>query len=402
MKKLLVLLMSTTMFMTSMAFSGCQDQSNDKTKQPGKAPVKKDSAFSSVSMTAKEVAEKMGIGLNLGNTMEAYPSSNCDKITYEWMPIVGNNTPIDYETCWGAIETTQEIIDGIKACGFKTVRIPVYWGNMMENDGNWKINDDYIARVKEIVDYCINDDLFVVVNCHHFDEFIIRRHNTEECVEIFTNLWTQIAEYFKDYPYNLVFEGFNEYLGGAQFNELGELKDVSLNEGYKLTNACNQAFVDAVRATGSYNADRVLIFCGYNTNIDRTTNVEFKVPTDTVKDRLMVSVHYVDNIMYWMNSIGNKGWIDYTDSQIKLLEDAFLSNGIPVFMGETSSGYPESRFAGDAIYKDSSECLEIILTKLMEKGIIPIIWDTCDNFYSRTNCMISSKDNEKVIKKMTE
>lgn len=388
--------------MTSMTFSGCQNQNSDITKQPGKAPVKENAAFGSVSMTAKEVAEKMGIGLNLGNTMEAYSANNCDKITYEWMPVVGSNTPKDYETCWGAIETTQEIIDGIKACGFKTVRIPVYWGNMMENDGNWKINDDYIARIKEIVDYCINDDLFVVVNCHHFDEFIIRRHNTEECVEIFTNLWTQIAEYFKDYPYNLVFEGFNEYLGGAQFNESGELKDVSLSEGYKLTNACNQAFVDAVRATGSYNADRVLIFCGYNTNIDRTTDVGFKVPKDSAQDRLMVSVHYVDNIMYWMNSIGNKGWIDYTDSQIKLLEDAFLSKGIPVFMGETSSGYPESRFAGDAIYKDSSECLEIILTKLTDKGIIPIIWDTCDNFYSRTNCKISSKDNEKVIKKMTK
>ena len=76
--------------------------------------------------TAQEVAANMGIGLNLGNTMEAYNATNCEKITYEWIPVVGDNTPRDYETCWGAVETTQEVIDGIKSEGFNTVRIPVF------------------------------------------------------------------------------------------------------------------------------------------------------------------------------------------------------------------------------------------------------------------------------------
>lgn len=73
--------------------------------------------------TAQEVAKKMCIGLNLGNTMEAYNATNCEQITYEWIPVVGNNTPEDYETCRGAVETTQEVIDGIKAEGFDTVRM---------------------------------------------------------------------------------------------------------------------------------------------------------------------------------------------------------------------------------------------------------------------------------------
>lgn len=132
------------------------------------------------SPTAQEVAKNMGIGLNLGNTMEAYDATNCEKITYEWIPVVGNNTPKDYETRWGAVETTQEIIDGIKAEGFDTVRIPVFWGNMMKNDGKYIINSDYIARVKEIVDYCQNAGLYTVINIHHFDEFIIRRNSIKD------------------------------------------------------------------------------------------------------------------------------------------------------------------------------------------------------------------------------
>ena len=205
---------------------------------------------SAASLTAQDVASRMGIGLNLGNTMEASNSTNCEKITYEWIPVVGNNTPKNYETYWGAVETTQEVIDGIKAEGFNTVRIPVFWGNMMKNDGTYTIDPAYIGRVKEIVDYCQKDGLYTVVNIHHFDEFIIRRNSVEDCEKIFTRLWTQIAEYFKDYPYTLVFEGYNEYLGGNQFDENGKLVELSKAEGYRLTNALNQAFVDAVRKTG--------------------------------------------------------------------------------------------------------------------------------------------------------
>ncbi|MGN0636989.1 MAG: cellulase family glycosylhydrolase [Huintestinicola sp.] len=356
----------------------------------------------SQSPSAQEVAENMGIGLNLGNTMEAYEASGCEKITYEWIPVVGSNTPKDYETCWGAVETTQEVIDGIKAEGFNTVRIPVFWGNMMANDGTYTINPDYIARVKEIVDYCQKDGLYTVINIHHFDEFIIRRNSTEECAGIFTHLWTQIAEYFKDYPYTLVFEGYNEYLGGNRFDENGDLAELPKGEAYKMTNTLNQAFVDAVRATGGNNGERVLIVSGYWTNIDNTTSPLFVMPNDTASDRLMVSVHYVDNMMYWINKIGGEDWLAYTDAQIDLLDKAFLSKNIPVFMGETTAGYPASNFDRAAVHKDSSECVEIVLDKLTDKGIVPVIWDTNDNFYSRTEYRIKSDPDREVIKKISE
>ena len=124
------------------------------------------------------------------------------------------------------------------------------------------------ARVKEIVDYCCSSGMYTVIIIHHFDEFVIRRNSTEKCAEIFTRLRTQIAEYFKDYPYTVMFEGYNEYLGGNQFDESGKLIELSEAEGFRMTNTLNQTFVDAVRATGGNNSECVLIVSGYWTNID--------------------------------------------------------------------------------------------------------------------------------------
>ena len=352
--------------------------------------------------TANEVAKDMGLGISLGNTMEAYEATDCEKITFEWIPVVGNNTPKDYEVCWECVETTQEVISGMKAAGFNTVRIPVFWGNMMANDGTWTINADYIARVKEIVDYCQNEGLYTVINIHHFDEFIIRRNDIDECERIFTHLWTQIAEYFKDYGPTLVFEGYNEYLGGNQFNDKGQLVEVSKSDGYKMTNTMNQCFVDAVRKTGGNNAERVLIVSGYWTNIDLTTDSKFKMPTDTVADRLMVSVHYVDNNMYWWNKIGGQDWLNYIDDQCGKLKRAFTDKGIPIFMGETTSNYPKNNMDSSVKNKKTStDCLKVVLERLLDEGFVPVLWDTNSHFYSRTEYKIVNPDDAALIKDLS-
>lgn len=349
------------------------------------------------SMTAQEIARKMGVGINLGNTLESTFSNNRSK----WVAVVGSNRPSDYEKCWGAVETTQEIIDGMKSEGFDTVRIPVFWGNMMEDDGTYTLNPDYAARVKEVVDYCQKAGLYTVINIHHFDEFIIRRHSIEECEEIFTTVWTQIADYFKNYPYTLMFEGYNEYLGGGRLNSKYEVEDLPKNEAYELTNTLNQTFVDAVRSTGGKNSDRVLIISGYWTNIDLTTAPEFIVPSDSAKDRLMVSVHYVDNAFFWAKRVGSDEWLQYIDDQIELLYDAFGSQNIPVFMGETSSIYPKENIDAGVEDKTSSKYVEIVLNKLLENDIVPVLWDVNDNFYSRTEYRIKADDDRQMIADIT-
>ena len=353
-------------------------------------------------ITAMQMSKEMGLGLNLGNTMEAYDATNCESITYTWPLRSGNNQTSDYERCWGAPITTQDMINGMKAAGFNTVRIPVFWGNMMVNDGTYTINKEYLARVGEIVDYCRNAGVYAVVNIHHFDEFIIRRNSLEDCKVIFNKLWTQIAEYFKDYSDYVVFEGFNEYLGGWQFDSNGNKKELSNSEGYKLTNELNQTFVDAVRATGGNNAKRVLIASGYWTNIDLTTSSQFIVPKDTVENKLMVSVHYVDNSMYWTNKIGGTEWVNYSVNQCELLKRAFTDKGIPVFVGETTSSYPRSNFARNATVTTSSEALDYMLRLITSYGFTPVLWDTPGGFYDRNNCVIKSSTDAKVISTLAE
>lgn len=116
----------------------------------------------------------------------------------------------------------------------------------------------------------------------------------------------------------------------------------------------------------------------------------------------MVSVHYVDNLMYWINKIGGQEWLNYTDSQIALLNKAFTEKNIPVFLGETSAGYPSERFDRNAIYTDSSECVEVILNKLADNGFVPVIWDINDVFYSRTEYRIKSDSDREVVRDISK
>jgi endoglucanase len=242
----------------------------------------------------------------------------------------------------------------------------------------------------------------VVINIHHFDEFIIRRHSLQECSTIFDRLWTQIASYFKDYSGKLIFEGYNEYLGGNVFNASGQLTALSRSQAYQMVNTLNQTFVTAVRNTGGNNALRPLIVSGYWTNIDLTTSPEFVMPTDTAPNSLMVSVHYVDNNMYWSNKIGGQTWQSYIKNQCEELKRAFTDKGIPVFIGETTSYYPSDKFDSSPQYKTSAECLNTVLSTLLGYGFVPVLWDTNSYFYNRTTYKINDDASAEVIKKLAK
>lgn len=340
-------------------------------------------------MTSAEYAKEMGIGINLGNTMESYWSGGSKS---SGGSVIGENKPLNYETCWGAIETTQEAISGMKEQGFNTVRVPVYWGNMMEENTNFKINEDYFDRVEEIINYCRNEGLYVIINIHHYDEYLIKHFPKEEVIEIISNLWNQIANRYKEYSDYLVFEGFNEALGSNR-----ESDSFTEDELFDYTNAMNKAFVEAVRATGKNNKNRLLIISGYWTNIDLTTDERYIIPTDTVEDRIMISVHYVDNACYWANKIGGEEWLEYSRAQCELLKKAFTDKGYTVFVGECTSIYSDDRFVSDAAYTNSADCLEVMMKMIVDYGFVPVLWDVNDNFYSRTEYKIKSPADAAVI-----
>lgn len=339
-------------------------------------------------MTSKEYAKEMGIGINLGNTMEAFWEDKSNNTS--GCATIGEDTYKNYETCWGAIETTQEIIDGMKDSGFNTVRIPVYWGNMMQDDGEFKINDELFNRVDEIIQYCMNDNLYVVINVHHYDEYLIKNFDKEKVLEITENLWTQIAKHYKNYSDYLIFEGFNENLGSCQ-----ESDNYSEDELFEYVNQLNQTFVDAVRNSGGNNKERMLIASGYWTNIDKTTDNRFKIPNDIVDDRIMVSVHYIDNAKYWTNTIGNAFWYQYSVDQCELLKESFTDNGIQVFVGECTANY-DGHFAPNNEYT-SAECLEILMNMATDYEFIPVIWDVNNGMYSRVLYKVQSEDEQEVI-----
>ncbi len=346
-------------------------------------------------LTAQTAAQEMGVGINLGNTMEAYWATESNATS--GASVIGENTPQNYETCWGAVVTTQECIDGMAAAGFDCVRVPVYWGNMMADDGTYTIDPAYMARVQEIVDYCRRDDLYVIINIHHFDGYLIEHNSREDTLKAVAAVWKQIAEHFRDYSDHLVFEGFNEALGSCKKGET-----LTEEETYDYVNALNQTFVDTVRATGGNNAKRILIASGYYTNIDNTTNEQFHMPEDAAEDKLMVSVHYIDNIIYWRNMIGNDRWMDYSRQQCELLKERFTDNGIPVFVGECTSIYTDDHFIKTPQYAGSSLCLQMQLDQAADYGFVPVLWDVNDNFYSRTDCRIKSDSDQAVITEVAE
>lgn len=334
-------------------------------------------------LTALEVTELMGNGINLGNTMEAYGRNNFGT----------DAEPAKYETFWGQSVTTQEMLDGMKAAGFDTLRLPVAWTNMMNFEtGDYTINSAYLDRVEEIVGYARNAGMYVIINDHWdggwWGMFGSATEDTrKQAMELYKSMWTQIAERFRDYSDYVIFESGNEELG-FRLNDTDIAKDsgtLSDDECYTVTNEINQAFVDTVRATGGNNASRFLLIAGFGTDITNTCNSKYKMPTDSIENKLLVSVHYYDPSGYCINASlatwGTKQ--DYqTMNDTLALMTKFTEQGYGVIIGEygvllESSGLKEN----------AADYTQNLLNNCDLYGYCPVLWD-CSNLYDRQTCSI--------------
>jgi len=317
--------------------------------------------------TAQQIASQMKIGWNLGNTLEA---------------ICGENT-------WGNPNTSQRLIDSVKAAGYDAVRLPCAWDC---HTTNGVIDPAWIARVKEVVDYCINDSMYVVLNIH-WDGGWLENNVTTSAQEAVNakqqNYWTQIANYFKDYDEHLLFAGANE-------------PNVENATGMSVLLSYHQTFINAVRATGGNNSSRTLIIQGPSTDIDKTNNLMNTMPTDSIANRLMVEVHYYTPwqfcgmtndetwgkmFYYWGN--GYHSTTDVTrnatwgeESQLEqymgLMKTKFVDKGIPVILGEY--GVVKRTLTGnsdqDLHLASRLYFYKYFVESAVNKGIIPFNWDT--------------------------
>ncbi|MGN0620308.1 MAG: glycoside hydrolase family 5 protein [Porcipelethomonas sp.] len=310
------------------------------------------------SMTASEIAADMKVGWNLGNSLDA----------------VG--TGINSETAWGNPRTTKEFIDKVKAAGFNTVRIPVTWMGHFGEAPDYKIDEDWLARVKEVAGYALDNDMYAIINIHHdgMDSgeswLTPEPADADAMVAEFETLWTQIADYFSDSSEKLLFAGMNEFHKGY---------DTPKDEYLELTDRLNQSFVDTVRKTGGKNKNRVLIFQSYNTNGDYAVK-NLKIPADTVKNKLMAEFHFYDpwnfagtgNGSWGINGPTNDRWgqEDWTDDLFSRIKTTFVDNDIPVILGEygavnNKSGYTDTR----------RYYIEYVTRTAKKNGIVPIWWD---------------------------
>lgn len=346
-------------------------------------------------LTALEATRLMGNGINLGNTLEA-----CDNNVG-----IKTNAPLSYETYWGQPKTTQAMIDGMKAAGFDTIRIPVAWMTNATHlyEGDYTIDAGYMDRVEEIVRYARKAGMYVIINDHWDGGWygMFGSESAETCalaMEAYKGMWQQIAERFRDYSDYLIFESANEELGG-RFDENSPLycsdsvvTYLTDDERYALTNEINQTFVDVVRATGGNNATRFLLIAGYSTNIDQTCDDRFQMPKDTADSKLMVSVHYYDPWSYCGASSaasatkwGKVSDYEYLDQQLAKMTK-FTEAGYGVVIGEYgalpgSDGLKDNTLAYHTAFLDA--CTKYNLTNCL--------WD-CSGLYKRVSQTFADDD----------
>ncbi|MBO4606293.1 MAG: glycoside hydrolase family 5 protein, partial [Prevotella sp.] len=221
-----------------------------------------------MTLSALEWTRDVKMGWNLGNSLEC-----------------PNN-----ETEWGNPKTTQAMIKAVAAKGFNAIRIPVRWINHVNNTTEMAVKADWLARVKEVVDWALAEDMYVIINSHHEDWYDRKPYYSqqEENNRKLRAMWTSIATYFRDYGEKLVFAGTNEITVDWSAPSV---------EQQAVQNSYNQTFVDAVRATGGKNYYRNLVVQTYSCNSYYGLN-GFTVPTDKVEGRLSVEFHYYDPSEY--------------------------------------------------------------------------------------------------------
>lgn len=305
-------------------------------------------------LSSEEIVAEMGMGINLGNTMDGHSSF----------------TPS--ETAWQSAITTKEYITALHDAGFNTLRIPVTWGNMIDDENGYAINENWMNRVQEIVDYCIEQDMYAIINVHHdgaeqLSWLRVGADDIDAVMEKFEYVWRNIAERFKDYDEHLIFESLNEITCGK--TESTKNSSEATNYDTPIIKNFNQLFINTVRATGSNNTQRWLGVPTHYASYGSSTgyNNMFKLLNDTynTENRLMFAVHIYSSSGY-----------DGVLTRINDIKKYFTSKGIPVYLGEYGTTLATNS-SSESGYNDPyrANYSEQVHRACAEAGIVPVVWD---------------------------
>ena len=297
---------------------------------------------------AATAARNMGTGWNLGNTLDA----NSGSVDNMWIETWTARKTADYETAWGQPVTTRELIHLFKEAGFGAIRVPVTWyphmGTVTVTDAKWDMNTwvgyeidpVWMARVKEVVGYVLDEGLYCILNVHHdtgdASTAWLRADKVVYAAvrQRFISLWTQIAIEFAGCGEKLLFESFNEMLDAR-----GSWNGPASTEAYEIINLLNADFVSTVRATGGNNLQRNLILNTYCASPATAALECFRLPSDKVKKHLLAEVHSYAPYRFAFDNDNPKESFDgvceaEVMGSIEDLNTYLVSQGIPCVIGE--------------------------------------------------------------------
>ena len=342
MKRTLKLLFS--LGLASLLMASCNfDHSGSSNTEGNKLTYDSGDFVINTSGTSADFVANMGMGWNLGNTLDA--TSDSGKTN------VGLNT----ETYWGMPTTTQAMIKAVKAAGFKTIRIPVSWHNHI-TDSSYTIDSSWMARVKTIVDWAIDEGMCVIINIHHDNMSVSQLSSnygfalsTDSSVQetskaFLSAVWTQIATTFADYNEALVFEVLNEprdISGEVWGNEWW----CNNSQAYDCIKDYEETCITAIRAVEG-NESRYLMVPGYAASASDTTELGcYTMPSDTIAangtKKLILSGHAYSPYNFAMSDSTDTTFDSEDASSLTSLFDYlntnYISKGIGVVMGEASA-----------------------------------------------------------------
>jgi len=324
--------------------------------------------------TAAEAAQNIGVGWNLGNTLEAY---SADSLTQG----------LESENYWGEPTTTKELMTMMKEAGFNAIRIPVTWGKHMDENGN--VDAEWMARVHEVVDYVIDNGMYCILNVHHdtgeYGWLLADESVYNDVKDTYESLWKQIATEFKDYDEKLLFEAYNEMLDTlkswcfASFNADGQYNEDIATSAYNAINDYAQSFVDVVRATGGNNSQRNIIVSTYGAcSGSGSWNSHLKDPLKNLKvpegekDHLFFEFHYYPTLDNGLSTAEAD-----LDDVLAAAEEYLTSQGVPVIIGEWGT-FTNNQFGTNSDYSSNKDNLfdftEYLITKTKDKNIPTFLW----------------------------
>ena len=384
----------------------------------------KDNGLMRRNLTAQDITPVMGLGWNVGNSLEQTLAKSCTALSAEEQAkLTDEQWVTGYETNADNVVSTQKLFDGLKTYGINTVRIPIAWTNMMQvvkqPDGSnyYKINDAYFNRVEEVMNYCLNNEMYVIINIHWDNGWWGMFGDKDPAVRAeawkkYEDMWTQIANRYQEYSDHVIFEGGNEELGERLNDDwTGGSKQtgtLTLEETYEVANKINQTFVNIIRECGinmdgttNNNYDRFLLIPGYDTNLHQTCGdkysdkvkknndkLTFTMPEDVSDNgisKLFVSIHYYDPLGWGIAKSSSssyetpKGTSNFKDTwgseedyaamqeDFDAVNTAFTEKGYGVIFGE---------FGVVSVNKDGiADYFRQFFKSCRQYGMVPVMWD---------------------------